>query len=77
MLAPATAGIRRKTVNLKRALLDGVSVFSISLIVSMLVTFLWNLAVHRRGVIDWETSVRFALLLGIIVPWIERRKRTG
>jgi hypothetical protein len=39
-------------------------------VVSILVSLLWSLIVHKRGTIDWESSFRFAILLGILVPWI-------
>jgi len=61
-------------MNIKKLLVDFVTVFAVSLIVSVVVTLLWNLIVHGAGTIDWETSFRFAILLGIILPWIERRR---
>ena len=65
-------------MNIKRVIVDGVTVFAVSLIVCVLVTFLWNLFVHGAGAIDWETSVRFAIVFGIIFPWMEtRRGREG
>jgi hypothetical protein len=59
---------------IKRVLVDVVTVFAVTLIVSVIVTLLSNLIVHGASTIDWETSIRFAILLGIIVPWIETRK---
>jgi len=61
-------------MNIKKLLVDFVSVFAVSLIVSVIVTLLWNLIVHRAGAIDWETSFRFAILFGIIFSWIETRR---
>jgi hypothetical protein len=49
-------------------------VFAVSLIVSGVVTLLRNLAAHRAGTVDWETSLRFAILFGIILPWMETRR---
>jgi hypothetical protein len=49
-------------------------VFAVSLIVSVIVTLLWNLIVHGASTIDWEASFRFAILFGIILPWIETRR---
>lgn len=57
-----------------RFLIDSVTVFAITLIVSVLVSLLWNLIVHGVSTIDWETSVRFAILLGVILPWLETRR---
>jgi len=62
-------------MNIKNVLVDALTVFSVTLIVTVIVTLLWNLIVHRTSTIDWETSFRFAILLGIILPWIETRRR--
>ena len=61
-------------MNIKNLLVDFVTVFAVRLIGSVVVTLLWNLIVHGAGTIDWETSFRFGILLGIILPWIERRR---
>ena len=61
-------------MNIKKYLVDFVTVFAVTLIVCVIVTLLWNLIVHGASTIDWETSFRFAILLGIIVPWIETRR---
>ena len=61
-------------MNIKRVLVDGITVFSVSLVVCIVVTWLWSLVVHRANTIDWETSFRFAILLGIILPWIASRR---
>jgi uncharacterized membrane-anchored protein len=61
-------------VNIKRLIVDGVTVFAVSLVVCVLVTFLWDLFVHEAGTIDWETSFRFAIVFGIIFPWMETRR---
>jgi hypothetical protein len=65
-------------MNIKKLLVDFVSVFAVSLIVSVIVTLLWNLIVHGASTIDWEASFRFAILFGIILPWIgTRRSKCG
>lgn len=61
-------------MNIKRLLIDFVTVFGVTLIVSVIVTLLWNLIVHRTSTIDWETSFRFAIVFGIILTWIEMRR---
>jgi len=61
-------------MNIKKLLVDFVTVFAVTLIVSVIVTLLWNLIVHGAGTVDWETSFRFAVLFGIILPWIETRR---
>ena len=62
-------------MNIKKVLVEALTVFSATLIVTVVVTLLWNLILHRTSTIDWETSFRFAILLGIILPWIETRRR--
>ena len=61
-------------MNIKRSLVDFVTVFAVTLIVCVIVTLLWNLIVHGTSTIDWETSFLFAILFGIILPWIETRR---
>ncbi len=50
-------------------------VFAITLLVSIGVTFLWSLVFHGVAIIDWETSFRFAIILGIILTIIDSRKK--
>jgi hypothetical protein len=59
---------------IRRVFVDVVNVFALTLIVSVIVTLLSNVIVHGAGTIDWETSVRFAIVFGIIFPWIETRR---
>jgi hypothetical protein len=61
-------------MNIKKLLVDSVTVFAVSLIVLVIVTLLWNLIFHGASTIDWETSFRFAIVFGIIFPWIETRR---
>jgi hypothetical protein len=61
-------------MNIKKLLVDSVTVFAVSLIVLVIVTLLWNLIFHGASSIDWETSFRFAIVFGIIFPWIETRR---
>jgi len=64
-------------MNVKRLVVDALTVFAASFVVSIVVTLLWSLVVHRTETIDWETSCRFAIVLGIILPWIGTRRGTG
>ena len=64
-------------MSIKRLLMEAFTVFAVSLVVSMIVTLVWNFVVHNSLSIDWETSCRFAIVLGIILPWIGRRRATG
>jgi len=42
--------------------------FAVVLVVSVIVTYLWNLVAHGSGAIDWEISLVFALSIGIALP---------
>jgi len=55
--------------------IDFVVTSAIVLLASVAVTFLYSLIIHGSGVIDWETSIRFAIVLGIALPWIHQRDR--
>lgn len=61
-------------MNIKKLVVDFVTVFAVSLIVSVIVTLLWNLIFHGASTVDWETSFRFAILFGILMPWMETRR---
>ena len=58
---------------LKKILVGSVSAFAATLMTCAMVTLIWNLLIHRRSTIDWSTSFRFAIVLGIILPWIAIR----
>jgi hypothetical protein len=61
-------------MDIKRIAAGVVRVFAISLLVTLGVTFLWNLVLHGAAKVDWETSFRFAIVLGIILPIVNSRK---
>lgn len=50
-----------------------VSVFVVALVIAALVTYLWNLLGHGQSAVDWETSIRLAIILGIILAWTKSR----
>jgi hypothetical protein len=61
-------------MDFKKNVIGFITVFAITLLVTIGVTFLWGLVFHGVATIDWETSFRFAVLLGIILPIIDSRK---
>ncbi len=61
-------------MNVKKLLPDFAVTFAIALVTSAIVTFLYNLLVHNEGIIDWETSIRYGLVLGIVIPLATKRK---
>ncbi|RMG36896.1 MAG: hypothetical protein D6732_07575 [Methanobacteriota archaeon] len=56
-------------------MINFVSTFVVVFIVASFVSFLWNLVFHAAGIVDWETSFRLAIILGIILPWVQERDR--
>jgi hypothetical protein len=61
-------------MNIKKLVIEFITVFAVSLVTVALVTFLWNLIGHGESAIDWETSFRFAIIFGIILTWINLRE---
>ncbi len=62
-------------MNIKGLLLGFVRGFAVAFIVSVIVGGVWNVIVHGRSYVDWETAFRFAILFGILLPWLETRRR--
>jgi hypothetical protein len=55
-----------------------VLVGAIVLAVTLVVTYLHGLLAHGVGVLEWESSIRFAIILGIALPLIhqfDKKKR--
>jgi hypothetical protein len=61
-------------MNLKRYIAKFVSVFAITLLVTLGVTFLWSLISRGTARVDWETSLRFAMIFAIIIPIATSRR---
>jgi len=57
-------------MNIKKLLISFVTIFAVTLVVAAIVTYLWNLTVHGQSAVDWETSFRLAIILGIALPVI-------
>jgi hypothetical protein len=52
--------------------------FVLVFIVNALVTFLYNTLLHGTGLVDWESSLRFAVIFGVVFPVageLERSKK--
>lgn len=50
-------------------------IFLIAFFVSSGVSFLWNLTFHGVSQVDWETSSRMGIILGVIGPYVISRSR--
>lgn len=62
-------------MKIKRFLIDFLIVFTVAFVVNLIVVFLWNLIAHGQGSFEWETPFRFAIILGIILPILLRKKK--
>ena len=60
-------------MNIKKLVVEFVTVFVVTLVTASFVTFLWNLIGHDESAVDWETSFRFAIIFGIILTWVKSR----
>ena len=58
-------------MNIKGLAVGVVATFAVVLVVAVVVTYLWNLLMHSAGNVDWETSFRLAVILGIALPAAE------
>ncbi len=61
-------------MNIKKLVVEFITVFAVTLVTVALVTFLWNLIGHGQSIIDWETSFRFAIIFGILLTWVKSRE---
>jgi hypothetical protein len=61
-------------MNIKILVVEFVTVFVVALVITAIVTFLWNIIGHGASTIDWETSFRFAIIFGIILTWVKSRE---
>jgi hypothetical protein len=52
-------------MKLNKLATDFIIAFTIILVVSLIITFLYNLLVYRTSMVDGESSFRLALILGI------------
>jgi len=55
-------------MKIKTLLIGFVTTFAVALVVAAIVTYLWNLTMHGQSAVDWETSFRLAIILGIALP---------
>ncbi len=62
-------------MDVKQAVVYFLRIFVLIFVVSAIVTFLYSLVVHKMGVVDWETAFRFAIILGIVLTWINVQEK--
>ncbi len=57
----------------KVLLVEGTVIFTLTFVVTALVSFIYSLVAHGTGVVDWESAIRFGLILGIVLSWTRSR----
>jgi hypothetical protein len=62
-------------VKMNKVATDFVVAFTVILVVSLMITFLYNLLVYRTSMVDGESSFRLALILGISRSILRQRDR--
>lgn len=53
---------------MKNSLISFTITFIVTLVVCAIVTFLYSLIAHGEGVVNWDTAILFAVILGIVLP---------
>jgi hypothetical protein len=61
-------------MNIKKLVVEFGIVFAVALVITVVVTFLWDIIGHGESTIDWETSFRFAIIFGINLTWANSRE---
>jgi hypothetical protein len=56
--------------------LDFLIIFVIVLLSSVIVSFLYSWIIHGSGIVDFGVSVRLGIILGIVLTWMEFRKKS-
>jgi hypothetical protein len=59
-------------MNLKQIFFAFCLIAPIVLFVSLVVAYLYGVLAHGAGVMEWESSIRFAIILGIVLPIIRQ-----
>lgn len=62
-------------MKLKELVLEFLLIFVIVFIVSALVTFLYAVIIHGDPAVNWQTAIQMAVIFGVVVPWLNNRKK--
>jgi hypothetical protein len=55
-------------MNVKRLLTHIGVTFVLVFVVAAVVSWLWSLVAHGSGAVDWESTFRLAVILGLVIP---------
>ena len=58
-------------MNLKGLIVNFAVTFAIAFVVTAIATLIWNLIQSRVAAVDWATSFRLGLILGIAFPLVD------
>jgi ATP/ADP translocase len=63
-------GIRKgvSTMKVKRFLIHFGIAFAVTFVVNAIVVYIYNAITHGEGAFNWETTFRFAITFGILIP---------
>ncbi len=63
-------------INSKDVLISFITIFVLTFVVTAFTTLFYSLIVHKTGSIDWATSVRLGIILGIVLTWINTKGKS-
>ena len=55
-------------MDIQKLVIDIITTFVLAFVVVVVVTYLWGLIFQGAAAVDWGTSFRLAIMLGIILP---------
>ena len=61
-------------MNIKTYFINFIISFILVFVLISVITYLWNLVFHENGSVNWETSFAMAIILGIVLAWVEKKK---
>ncbi|HBY18383.1 MAG: hypothetical protein XD77_1483 [Marinimicrobia bacterium 46_47] len=62
----------------KKILTFFAGIFTVTFVVSVIVTFFYSWIAHGTAMAEWGTSLRLAVILGIVMTWVHVRDiKTG
>jgi uncharacterized membrane protein YwaF len=61
-------------MNIKNLAVEFLVVFAVALLISAIVSFLWNIIRYGESVIEWDFAFCIAIIFGIILTWVKARK---
>jgi flagellar basal body-associated protein FliL len=60
-------------MNFKKALTTLLIMFSVTLVVSAVVTYLWSFGFHETAKVDWESTFQLAIIVSVSMAVIDAR----